>query len=326
MIAPVSIEPKAKFQTVVEKQHPYYDLIIIGGGPAGLTAAIYAGRAKLRYLLVEKAFLGGLISTTFLIENYPGFPQGIPGTELGERFEEQAKLHGLEIVYGEVTKIKFEKDYKIVEVGNRKFDCKSIIIATGSQPKKLNVAGEEKFLGRGVSFCATCDGAFYKDKHVIVVGGGNSAIEEALFLTRYVKKISIVHRRNKLRADKILAEKALHEPKIFILWHTTIEKIIGSEKVERVQLKDIQANASKTINADGVFVYIGTEPNTKFIDTKINLSEEGYIITDNEMKSNVPGVFAAGDVRNHTIKQVVTACSDGAVAVYSAIKYIENLK
>ncbi|MBU1026547.1 MAG: thioredoxin-disulfide reductase [Candidatus Margulisbacteria bacterium] len=314
-------KPKIK---PAKKKDTSFDLIIIGGGPAGLTAALYAVRARVKVLLVEKMILGGMVSTTFNIENYPGFPEGISGMELSNRFQDQVRRLGLDIVWGNAIEIKNKKSEKEIIVDDKKFIAKALIIATGTEAAKLGVPGEDEFRGRGVSYCATCDGAFYKDKKVMVVGGGNSAIEEALFLTRYAKKISVIHRRDELRADKIIAERAIQDPKIYFFWHSTVEKISGKQKVEEVTLKDTHSNKTLKVPADGIFVYIGSKPNNELVKDIVKTDSHGFIITDENMKTSVNGIYAAGDIRVKSLKQVVTAVADGAIAAESARKYIEG--
>ena len=313
-----------RLEAIVQSHGPLFDLIIIGGGPAGLTAALYAGRAGLKTLLVEKALLGGMVGTTYLIENYPGFPHGVSGIDLSRHLEEQAKKFGADFYYGDVTEISVKDKKKILKIDGRQVEARALIIAAGTETKKLGVPGEEQFIGRGVSYCATCDGPFYKGKNIIVVGGGNSAIEEALFLTRYAAKISVVHRRNKLRADNILAEQALNDPKIFVVWDSQVEEILGSSRIEKVKTKNLVTGQTNFIPADGVFIYVGSRPNSGFVKGMINLNDDGYIKTDDNMKSSVPGIFAAGDIRVKSLRQVVTAASDGAIAANSARQYIEN--
>ncbi|OGB87513.1 thioredoxin-disulfide reductase [candidate division WOR-1 bacterium RIFCSPLOWO2_02_FULL_46_20] len=296
------------------------DLIIIGGGPAGLTAALYALRARLKVLLVEKMILGGAASTTFQIENYPGFPEGLSGLELGKRLQEQVNKLNLEILWGDSTRVKDRQ----VQVDGKTLSAKAIIIATGTESTKLGIPGEDKFRGRGVSYCATCDGPFYKDKNVMVIGGGNAAIEEALFLTRYASKVSVVHRRDKLRADKILGERALANEKIYFYWNSIAEKIGGQEKVDELTVKDLLTDKKFKVPVDGIFVYIGSQPNSTLVKGLVKLDKQGFIITDEDMKTSTQGVFAAGDIRAKSLRQIVTAAADGAIAAESARKYIEE--
>jgi len=322
MITQVKAQPKLK--VLAEKKRLPYELIIIGGGPAGMAAALYAARARLRVLLIEKMILGGQASTTFFIENYPGFPEGITGMELSERMSEQVRKLGLEILWGGAVSVKNKKDHKEVTVDGKILTAKAVIIASGSEPAKLGVPGEKEFRGRGVSYCATCDGPFYKDKNILMVGGGNSAIEEALFLTRYASKISIVHRRDELRADKIIAERAMTNPKIYFFWHSVVESITGKEKVEEVVLKDLQSNNKLKVPADGVFIYTGITPNSGLAKDLVKMDKDGFIQTDQNMKTSTEGIFAAGDVRAKSLRQVATAVADGAIAAEAARKYIEE--
>jgi thioredoxin reductase (NADPH) len=312
---------KPKPDAVIVSPSQSFDLVIIGGGPAGLTAAIYAQRARLKTVLIEKMVLGGLASTAYQIENYPGFIDSIPGMELCQRMEKQALQLGLEVLWSNVKKVTKQLQ---VEVGTAKLSTKAIIVATGTEPAKLGVPGEEELRGRGVSYCATCDGPFYQDKNVVVVGGGNTAIEEALFLTRFAAKVSIVHRRDQLRADKVLAEKALNHPKIYFFWHSELTEISGPGKVAAVTLKDKSSGKQIKVSADGVFIYIGTNPNNEAVKGVVKLDERGFIITDDQLKTSAPGIFAAGDIRSKHLRQIVTAAADGACAADAAREFIEQ--
>ncbi len=313
------IKTLPKLEAIIEKNGPLFDLIIIGGGPAGLTAAIYAGRARLKTLVIEKALLGGMASTTYHIENYPGFPEGLSGIDLSHKLEEQAGKLGCLFYYGNVSRV--GKD-RTIEIEGRKITAKAIIIAAGTETKKLSVPGEEEFRGRGVSYCATCDGPFYRGKSIAVVGGGNAAVEEALYLTRFANKISIIHRRDKLRADKVLAEKAMNDPKIFIVWNSTIEKIEGNKRIESILVYNSQTKIKTKIPIDGVFVYVGMTPNTSFLKNLLKLDDNGFIIADSDMKTSASGIFACGDVIKKSLRQIVTAAADGATAAESARKFI----
>ena len=321
----LQVKPKPKPQAAVIGKGPLLDLIIIGGGPAGLSAALYAVRAGLKTLLIEKMILGGQASTTFFIENYPGFPEGLSGMELSNRMQDQVRRLGLDILWGNALSVKNKKNHREIQVDGKPLTSKAVIIATGTEAAKLGVPGEDEFRGRGVSYCATCDGPFYKDKNIMVVGGGNSAIEEALFLTRYANKISIVHRRNELRAEKILAERALSNSKIYFFWHSVVEEISGKEKIERIVLKDLQTGKKLKVPMDGIFVYVGNKPNTEMLKETVKLDPKGFIPTDENMKTSATGIYAAGDVRVKSLRQVVTAVADGAIAAESARKYIEGL-
>jgi len=302
-----------------------YDVIIIGGGPAGLSAAIYSSRARMSTLIIEKAGCGGLIAITDNLENYPGFDKGINGFELTSKMEQQARKSGAEIVYGEVVAIETDETLKKVILTDKTYITKTIIIASGSSFKKLGVQGEEDFIGRGISFCATCDGPFFKNKEVAVIGGGNSALQEALFLTKFASKITLIHRRNEFRAAKILQERVAAEPKIKIILDTVVEEITGTQTIEKIKVRNVNSSAAEEIPADGVFIFIGWTPNTKFLmNNKIALDEKGYILTDEQMKTAIDGIYACGDVRKKSLRQVVTAVSDGATASVSAHQYIES--
>ncbi|MDD5382049.1 MAG: thioredoxin-disulfide reductase [Candidatus Margulisbacteria bacterium] len=316
-------EPKA--QAVIIEKSPLLDLIIIGGGPAGLTAALYAVRSRLKVLLIEKMILGGAASTTFSIENYPGFPEGISGLELAERLQDQVRRLGLDILWGNAISVKKNKQTFMTQVDGNILSSKAVIIATGTEAAKLGIPGEEEFRGRGVSYCATCDGPFYKEKSVMVIGGGNAAIEEALFLTRFAAKIAIVHRRKELRADKILAERAMSNPKIYFFWHSVAEEIKGKEKIEEVTVKDLASEKKLKVPVDGVFIYIGSKPNSEPVKGLVKMDQKGFILTDDNMKTSVNGIFAAGDIRAKTLRQIVTAAADGAVAAESVKNYLEEV-
>ena len=302
-----------------------YDVIIIGAGPAGLTCAIYASRARLKTALIEKMGAGGQAAITDMLENYPGFPGGINGFELTNKMETQARDFGVEIIYGNVESVELKEKTKKVILTDNTLEAKTIIIASGSTPKKLGAKGEEAFIGSGISFCATCDGPFYRDKDIIVVGGGDSAVQEAIFLAKIAKTVKLVHRRDKFRATPILVEKLQSHHNVEILWNTVIEEVKGSGKVEEVIIKNLISGTAAPVKTDGMFVFIGWNPNTQFLAGEgVDLDISGAIITDEEMKTNRHGVFAAGDVRKKMLKQVVTACSDGATAAFSAQHYLEH--
>jgi thioredoxin reductase (NADPH) len=303
-----------------------YDLIIIGGGPAGLTAGLYGVRAKLKTLLLEMLPLpGGQTVNAWLVENYPGFPEGISGQELITRMADQAREFGLEMKTGEVRRLKVDGD--MIQVVNESGDylSKSVIVATGASPNRLGVKGEEPLIGRGISFCGTCDGFFFKDKDVIVVGGGDTALEESLFLTRFVKKVTLVHRRNELRATKVLQERAFDHEKIDFLWDTVVESIEGEQAVRAVTLRNIKTGELSEREIDGVLIFVGTKPNTEFLRGTVDLTDRGFIITNDDLETSVPGIFAAGDVRKKLLRQISTAVGDGATAAYAAEKYLEKL-
>lgn len=309
---------------MTSKKELFFDVIILGSGPAGFSAAIYASRGNLKTAILDINMFGGQPSNYLEIENYPGFSL-IGGFELMEKFEEHADKFGVEkFPMVEIENINLINEVKEIETTDTIFKAKSIIIATGAQAKKLNIPGEKEFKGRGVSYCAICDGAFYKDKTLAVIGGGNSAIEEAIYLTKFAKKVYIIHRRDELRADKIYQQKAFNNEKIeFILSHSPKE-ILGTNTVEKILLEDLKTNQIKELQVDGVFPYIGFTPNTEYFNGQIKQNQQGFIETDTNMQTSINGVFAAGDVRNTPLRQVITAASDGAVAACSSIKYIES--
>lgn len=300
-----------------------YDVIIIGGGPAGLTAGLYTSRAKLKSLLVEKMLAGGQIASTEQVENYPGFATGT-GQQLTEIMEEQAKRFGTEFLMAEVTGVELSGREKIVTTTTGEYRARAVILATGSSPRRLEVPGEEEFIGRGVSFCATCDGAFYEGLPVMVVGGGDAAVEEAMYLTRFAEKVYLVHRRDALRATKVVQERAFANEKIEFVWNSVVEEIQGDQMVEKVVVRNVKTGEKQGIPVKGIFVYIGFIPNTGFLVGQVELDERGYILTNDRMETNVPGVFAAGDCRAKLLRQVVTATGDGATAAFAAEKYLEE--
>lgn len=307
-----------------------YDVVIIGGGPAGLTAAIYAGRARLRTAVVEKGIAGGQAANTDKIDNYPGFPDGITGPELSQAMERQASKFGAEFVYGDVAGVLKEEggsregQFTVELVEAEPVRGRTLIIATGADPVKLGVPGEERLRGRGVSYCATCDGAFFKDKSVAVIGGGDSALSEAIFLTRYAKEVIIIHRRDELRAVKSLQEQAMANEKIRFIWNTVVREIKGERTVEALTLFSKVDEKESELPVDGVFIYIGMKPNTAFLKGFLATDDAGYIEAGENTHTAIPGVFAAGDVRAKSLRQLVTAVSDGAVAAMEAEAYLEE--
>jgi len=300
-----------------------YDLVVIGAGPAGLCAGIYAARARMNVLVLEKAAPGGQILITDWIENYPGFPDGISGFDLGDKMHNQAKNLGVNLKTAEVLSMDVSGENKILHLDDGSISTKTIIIATGASPRKLNI-GEEKFIGKGVSFCATCDAPFFKGKTVVAVGGGDTAVQESIYLTKFAEKVYLVHRRDELRATKILRERAFENDKIEFIWDSVVSGMDGFFNVENVKIKNVKTGEEKTIKADGCFVWIGIIPNTGFVGDALKLDEQGFIVTDHTMATSVPGIFAAGDVRTTPLRQVATAVSDGSVAVISAEHFIEN--
>ena len=305
---------------------PSYDIFIIGGGGAGLTAALYTSRANLKTILLEKLTPGGQIALTDVVENYPGFPEGVTGTDISMRMEEQAKKYGTEIQYDEVLSIAKSGSEFQIKTGKNSYQAKAIIIASGASFRTLGVPGEKELTGRGVSYCATCDGAFFKNKEIIVVGGGDSAMQEGIFLTRFVNQLSVVHRRDKLRASPILQDRAKENSKIKFVWDTAVTEVGGDKKVERVKFKNLKTGAEQDFKTDGVFIFIGHDPATKFLKNFVALDEKGYIKTDERLETSVPGVFAAGEVRAGAVKQLVSACGEGCEAALSAQAYLEELE
>jgi len=301
-----------------------YDVIIIGGGPAGLTAGIYASRARVKTLLIESFSVICQAVTTDHIENYPGFPEGVNGFELIEKFKKQAEKFGTEFIAAEVKEIKETKPGWQIVTEDKTYTASSIIIATGASPKRLDVPGEDKFRGRGVFYCAACDGALFKNKEVVVVGGGDTALEEALFLTRFAKKVTVIHRRNALRGTKILQERSFANKKIEIAWDSVVTEITGSGKVAGVKIKNVKTNAITDFSCDGIFICVGYTPNTGFLKDAVPLDEAGYIISDDNCLTSKAGIFAAGDCRKKLLRQVVTAAGEGATAAFACQRYLEN--
>jgi thioredoxin reductase (NADPH) len=299
-----------------------YDVIIVGAGPAGLTAGIYAARGGLKTIIIESAMPGGQASLTEKIENYPGFPDGIGGYELMNAFYQQALKFNVEFIFEEVKSLELQGQVKKLVTSGTEYLSKTVIIATGSKPRLLGIPGEKLFHGRGVSYCATCDGAFFRGKRVIVVGGGDAALEEGLYLTRFAEEVMIIHRRTGFRAAQIAIERVQENPKSKFELNCIVEEILGKEQVEGVRVRNVVTGENKTLKADGVFIYIGTEPNAKFFSNELSVNEQGYLNTDVFLQTNVPGVFAAGDIRNKQLRQVATAVGDGALAAFQVEKFI----
>jgi thioredoxin reductase (NADPH) len=297
-----------------------YDVIIIGGGPAGLTAGLYAARAGLKTVLLERGVFGGQIVNARLVENYPGFPEGISGTELGEFMRRQATKYGLETLNTEVSGVRRGNTYE-VSTSEGDIRAESIIIAAGSEYRKLDVAGEERLSGRGVSYCATCDGFFFRDRDVAVVGGGDTAITDALELAQHCRKVYIIHRRDQLRATKALQEKAFSQPKIELVWNSVVDEIVGDKMLKSLRLRNVKTGQSSDLEVDGIFVAVGLKPNSQAFSQLVTLDEAGFIVTDEMMRTSAPGIFAAGDIRHNSFRQVITAAGDGASAAMSAFKY-----
>lgn len=302
-----------------------FDTVILGGGPAGLSAGIYAARATGNIAIVDVSMFGGQPSNYLELENYPAFPI-VGGYDLMEKMEEHADKFGVnKFPMEEIQKIDLISTPKIIETLTHTFKAKSVIIATGAQSKKLGVKGEKEFLGRGVSYCAICDGAFYRDKTVAVVGGGNAALEEAMYLTKFATKVYVIHRRNEFRADKIVQNLAFKNEKLEFVYDTVVNEINGEDTVKSLVIENIKTNETSTLNVDGIFPYIGFLPNTDLINGQVEQDSNGFIITDETMKTSIDGVFAAGDVRKTPLRQVITATSDGAVAAVYAGRYVESL-
>jgi thioredoxin reductase (NADPH) len=302
------------------------NLIIVGSGPAGFTAGIYAGRAQLEPLLITGSAPGGQMALTSEIENYPGFPQGLTGQELTQLMQQQAERFGTRVQMDEVTAVELSNHpFKVTAYGGE-YEAKALIIATGTSPRKLGVPGEAEYTGRGVSYCATCDGFFFQDRKVMVVGGGDSALEEAIFLTRFATQVYVVHRRNRPRAEKVFQERAFRNEKIEFVWDSVVTEVLGDGKVTGVNLKNVKTEEESTLEANGVFIYVGTIPNTRFLGGQLELDDLGYIVTNRQCHTSVPGVFAAGDVQERVLRQISTAVGSGAMAAMEAEKFIAELE
>ncbi len=304
-----------------------FDTVILGGGPAGLSAGIYMARSNAKTAIIDTSMLGGQPSNYLELENYPGFPV-IGGYDLMEKFEEHADKFGVEkFPMQEIKSVNLVSNPKIIEtLEGDIFKAKTVIIACGAQPKKLGVKGEAEFVGRGVSYCAVCDGAFYQDKTVAVVGGGNAAVEEGIYLTKFAKKVYLIHRRNELRADKIVQERAFKNDKMEFVWDSTVKEIQGTDTVNNIVIENVKTGQITNLEADGIFPYIGFSPNITDINGQVEQDSNGFIITDETMQTSVEGVFAVGDVRKTPLRQVITAASDGAIGAVYAGKYIESLE
>jgi len=303
-----------------------YDIVIVGGGPAGLSAGIYAARSRLRTLLIEKEMIGGNIVYAELVENYPGFPEGISGMDLTQDMHKQAARFGMDTQMTEITGLHVEGPRKLVKTGEGEFSGRALIIAGGSTRQSLGAPGEKEFTGRGVSYCATCDAAFFTDQPVAVVGGGNAAIQEAVHLTRFASEVTLVHRRAELRATRIEQERAFAQPKIKFAWNSTVVAVEGKDTVDGLRIRNGQTSEESTLKVKGVFVAIGFTPNTAYLKGVLSLDEAGQVVVNDKMETNVPGVYAAGDIRSGSLRQVVMACADGATAAMNADKYLEQKK
>lgn len=304
------------------KSKPDYEVVIIGGGPSGLSAGLYTSRGRLNSLLIEKGLFGGQIINAELVENYPGFPKGIAGAELGQLMHEQATKYGLKTISGEVAGLEVRGKQKIIKAIEGNLSAEAVIIAGGSERNKLGVPGEKEFTGKGVSYCATCDGAFFQELPVAIVGGGDSAVTEALHLAKFASQVTLIHRRDQLRASRILQEKASSDPKIKFLWNSVIEEIEGEDLVKRIKLKQVITGEKSSLDVAGVFVSVGLKPNTEFLKGILPLDPIGHILTNEKMETSIAGIFAAGDIRHDSARQAVTAAGDGATAAVYAEKFL----
>lgn len=301
------------------------DLIIVGAGPAGLTAGLYASRARLKTVLLEKLAPGGQILTTDFVENYPGFPEGLSGYELVDRMKRQAENFGLKIEGIEVVRLELTPEKKRVFTDKEAMETKALILTTGASPRKLGIDGEGLLVGKGVSYCATCDGPFYRDQEVAVIGGGDTAVEEAIFLTKFASRVYLVHRRDELRATKLLQERVKAAEKVTLVWDSVPTRILGQAGVEALELKNVKTNEISTLPVEGVFVFIGYNPSNDLLaDLSIDFDDLGFVKTDDNMETSIPGVFAAGDIRSKLLRQVSTAVGDGATAAFAAERFIEG--
>lgn len=299
-----------------------YDCLVVGGGPAGLTAGMYASRAGLKTAVMEGMFPGGQIATTPLLENYPGFPEGVNGADFGSMLEAQATRFGVEVLYEQAEKMELDGSIKRVHTASGVHEARTVILAMGATPRMLNLPREEELRGRGVSYCATCDGAFFKGRTVAVVGGGDTACEDGAYLTRMAEKVYLIHRRDTLRAAAVVARRVTGDPKVEPLWDTVVEELIGQENLSAIRVKNLKTGESRELAVDGVFVAIGVIPRSETVQGLVNITPDGYILTDSHMRTNLPGVFAAGDIRDTVLRQMVTAAADGAVAATAASEYL----
>ena len=315
-------QPEAQPGAGAKQEIQLCELIIIGGGPAGLTAALYASRARIHTLVVAGSLPGGQPANTDIVENYPGFPEGIVGADLAQQFQSQAERFGSRIVLDNVIEVDFSGRPFTVRTYGATYRAQAVIVATGAVPRSLGIPGEDKFFGRGVSVCATCDGFFYQNKRVVVVGGGDSAVAEGVFLTRFADEVIIVHRRDELRATKIYQEQAFANPKIHFVWDTVAEEIVGDKTVTGVQVHNRKTGETSIIETDGVFVYVGMDPKTELFTGQLDLDEWGYIVANRRQETNIPGVFVAGDVQDPLYRQVVVAAGTGAIAAMEAEKFL----
>lgn len=300
-----------------------YDIVIIGGGPAGLTAGLYAARAGVKSLLLERGVFGGQMINARSVENYPGFPKGIAGIDLGSLMQEQAVQYGLSTLFAEVSQLMPGPLHRLV-TGDGQVEAKAIVVAAGSQYRHLDVPGETEFTGRGVSYCAACDGFFFRDVEVAVVGGGDTAVSDALELSHHARKVYVIHRRDQLRAGQVLVQKALAEPKVEFIWNGIVEEVVGDQMVNALKVRNVKTNAIHTLRVSGVFVAVGVVPNSQPFLGVLKTDEGGSIITDSQLATSVPGVYAAGDIRQHSPRQIASAVGDGVTAAVSALKYVQS--
>lgn len=305
-----------------EKEENSYDMLILGAGPAGLTAAIYASRANLSVLVCEEKMSGGEIASTDQLDNFPGFPEGVNGMEFGQRLEQQAERFGAKIVNASIETVELEGEWKKVVTTSGEYLGRTVVIATGTQARNLGVPGEEKLRGRGISFCATCDGPFFRNKKLAVIGGGDAAVEEALYLTRFASEILLVHRRDMLRAVPYLQKMVLNHPNVKVLWDTVVKEFAGEQKLEQIVVQNVKDESTAEIPVDGAFLYVGRIPNSSFFNG-VEKDANGYIITNTEMETQIPGVYAVGDIRRKFLRQVVTAAADGAIAAMVAVRFLQ---
>lgn len=321
-------EPTVNIDDTVSRNmsDTHFDIAIIGSGPAGYTASIYTSRAKLKTIIISGSLPGGQLMTTTEVENFPGFPKGITGPELMMNMQQQSERFGTRIVIDEVTRVDFKNRPFKIFTGSAEYTAESVLISTGASPRKLGLKSESDFSGKGVSYCATCDGPFFRDQEIVVVGGGDTALEEATFLTKFGKTVKIVHRRNELRASKILQDRAFENPKIEFIWNSTVVNIEGTGKVASVTIKDINTGAETTLNAGGLFVAIGHEPNTTIFKDQLDLDERGYVVLNNITRTNIDGVFAAGDVHDHRYRQAITAAGFGCMAALDIEKWLSEAR
>ena len=300
------------------------DLIIIGAGPAGLTAGLYAARARLKTLMLERLSPGGQVLMTDWVENYPGFPDGISGFDLIDKMRRQAEKFDLVIESQEVSRLELSPEKKVVVTDKGNLETRALILTSGATPRKLGIEGEELLIGKGVSYCATCDGPFYRDQEVALIGGGDTAVEEAIFLTRFAAKVHLIHRRDELRATKLLRERVMALDQVNIVWDTVPTRIVGDTEVKGVDLKNVKTGKTSHLPVQGVFVFVGYIPNTELVKGQLELDKLGFVVTNNDMQTSVPGVFAAGDIRSKILRQIATAVGEGATAVFAVERYLES--